>query len=523
MMGRITGFSIVLTLISLLGWADGDAVRVTGGLIQGTPDGDVRVYSGIPYAAPPVGDLRWRPPQPVDSWDGVRQAAEFSPDCIQAAYSEDSFYFRPPRPKSEECLCLNIWTAASQGDERPVMVWIHGGALTRGSGAIATYNGANLARKGVVLVTINYRLGPLGYLAHPALSAESPEGASGNYGVLDQVAALRWVQENIEQFGGDPDRVTIFGESAGSWSVCALQATPLSEGLFHRAIGESGGVFGATPDLKEDRYGEKSSEAVGAAFAEALGADSLEAMRAVPAERIIEVFSSGSGRRFRTRGTVDGWVFPEEIRTIFAKGRQHDVPVIVGSNANEMSSLTPRAFVPKSQEDLRKRVDEQYGDLGKDFYAVYPVTDDASAMTAFLESARDRTFSWQMRSWARGMETVSSKAYLYFFTRVPPIEDSDYYGAFHAAEIAYAFDNLHTSSRPSTKVDRALAEAMSSYWVNFAATGDPNGVGLPEWAPYNVESEPYLELGDSIEQEHHLLKKENDFTQRAMDAKYGLP
>ncbi len=522
-MRNVITCSLVLIFLPLTAWSNGDTIQVTGGLIKGAADDGVRVYKGIPYAAPPVGDLRWRPPQPVEAWDGVRDASEFSADCMQAPYDESSFYYRPARPISEDCLCLNVWTASEQQEKLPVMVWIHGGALTRGSGAIATYNGVSLTRKGVVLVTINYRLGPFGYLAHPELSAESDKGASGNSGVLDQVAALRWVQENIEQFGGDPDRVTIFGESAGSMSVCALMATPLSKGLFHRAIGESGGFFSATPDLHDEKFGQKSAQAVGLAFGEALGAKTLAEMRNVSAESVVESFSKGAGQQFRTRPCVDGWVYPEEIRTIYAKGQQHDVPVIVGSNANEMTSLTPPAFVPKTAEALRSRVEGQYGDLADEFYEIYPVTDDESAVKAYLDSGRDRTFSWAMRTWARATANVSSNAYLYQFTRVPPIPNSDYYGAFHAAEIAYAFDNLATSDRPHTKADRQLAETMSSYWVNFAATGDPNGDGLPGWPAYESDTEPYMDLGDAIRAGHHLLQRENDFIQKVMDAQYGAP
>jgi len=518
---------VAIVLTAVCSMADADPVRVTGGLIEGGTDGEARVYRGIPFAAPPVDELRWQPPQPVIAWDGVKQTTEFCADCAQLSYPEGSFYSRPARPTSEDCLALNVWTEAKSGDKRPVMVWIHGGALTRGSGAISTYNGAALAKKGVVLVTVNYRLGPFGYLAHPELTTESPRGASGNYGVLDQVAALEWVQENIATFGGNPDRVTIFGESAGSWSVCALVATPLSKGLFHGAIGQSGGIFGHTPDLKQERFGEKSAEQVGVEFAEALGADALSEMRARSADQVIETFAT-TGRGFRTRGTVDGWVFPEEIRTLYAKGLQMDVPVIVGSNANEMSSLTPRAALPKSADAYRTQVEAQYGALSDEFFKVYPVTDDASAVRAALASGRDQVFSWQMRSWARATATVSSDAYLYYFTRVPPIPDSEYYGAFHAAEIAYAFANLHLSDRPYTEMDHRLSEQVSSYWTNFAATGNPNGRDgagneLVLWAPYSEVEEAYIELGATVQGGQKLLKKENDFIGRTVEARYGAP
>src|SRR5215470_6504541 len=245
-----------------------DTVRVEGGLISGSVVDGVRSYKGIPFAAPPVGELRWKAPQPVAAWEGVRECNDFGPDCPQAPYPQSSIYYSAPRKQSEDCLYLNVWTAAKAGEKRPVMVWIHGGALTRGSGATRAYDGTALAKKGVVLVTINYRLGPFGYLAHPELTAESSNHSSGNYGALDQIAALKWVQKNIAAFGGDPGRVTIFGESAGSWSVNVLVASPLARGLFHRAIGESGAQFARNARLGEAEKG-------GVALAAAVGADSI--------------------------------------------------------------------------------------------------------------------------------------------------------------------------------------------------------------------------------------------------------
>src|SRR5262249_29454974 len=284
-----------------------DTVRVDGGLISGSVVDGVRSYKGIPFAAPPVGELRWKVPQPVAAWEGVRECNDFGSDCPQAPYPQSSVYYSAPRKQSEDCLCLNVWTAAKAGEKRPVMVWIHGGALTRGSGATRAYDGTALAKKGVVLVTVNYRLGPLGYLAHSELTAESPNHSSGNYGVLDQVAALKWVQKNIAAFGGDPSRVTIFGESAGSWSVNVLVGTPVAKGLFHRAIGESGGQFGPMMYLKEDHDKLLSAEKVGAAFAKAAGADSIKALRALPADKIIDVFNNDTeGKKFRTAPNVDG-------------------------------------------------------------------------------------------------------------------------------------------------------------------------------------------------------------------------
>ncbi|HMB27662.1 MAG TPA: carboxylesterase family protein, partial [Blastocatellia bacterium] len=421
-----------------------DTVRVEGGLISGSVVDGVRSYKGIPFAAPPVGELRWKAPQPVAAWEGVRECNDFGPDCPQAPYPQSSLYYSAPRKHSEDCLYLNVWTAARAGEKRPVMVWIHGGALTRGSGATPTYDGTALAKKGVVLVTVNYRLGPLGYLAHPELTAESPNRSSGNYGALDQVAALKWVQKNIAAFGGDPGRVTIFGESAGSWSVNVLVASPLARGLFHRAIGQSGGTFGPMAYLKEDREGRASAEKMGEAFAKAAGADSIKALRAQPAEKIVEVFNNDpEGKKFRTQPNVDGWALPDEIRNIFAQGNQNDAPVIVGSNANEMTTLTVPAAVPKTTEDYRKRVETQYGAAVKEFDAVYPVNSEADIAAAYLGGLRDVTFTLPMRTWARMTATGRSKAYLYFFSHVPPNPNSKYLGAYHAGEIVYVFNNLN--------------------------------------------------------------------------------
>ncbi len=479
-------------------------VRTEGGSISGTAANGVRIFKGIPYAASPVGDLRWRPPQPAAAWSGVRAADAFGPDCPQTPYPPGSIYAAPPKPQSEDCLYLNVWTAANAGDRRPVMVWIHGGALTRGSGATPTYDGSALTKKGVVVVTINYRLGPLGYLAHPALTAESPHHASGNYGVLDQIAALTWVQRNIAAFGGDPASVTIFGESAGSWSVNTLVASPLAKGLFVRAIGESGARFTYGAFLSDDRNGVTSADKAGVAFAKTAGVDSLAALRAVPADKLVAIAG------FRTQETVDGWVFPDEVRTIFARKTHNNVAIIAGSNANEMTTLTVPASWPKTLEEYRTRVAAQYGDMVKDFDAVYPVTSDADVRDSWLGSQRDALFTLNMRTWARLTVAGGSKAYLYQFTHVTP-NPNPQLGAYHASEIAYVFNN----ARPAwMDVDRRLADQMSSYWVNFATTGDPNGKGLPAWTAYDLNAEPYMDLGDTPQVRTHLLKAQLDFLER---------
>ncbi len=516
---------LIAALAAAAACANDEPVKTDSGLVSGTrvgSDGQVRLYKGIPFAAPPTGKLRWQPPQPPAAWDGVRECTEFSPVCPQAPYPEGSVYARAPQPQSEDCLYLNLWTAAGRRDEkRPVMVWIHGGALTRGSGSIGAYDGQSLARKGVVLVTINYRLGPFGYLSHPALSAESPHGSSGNYGVLDQIAALEWVKRNIGAFGGDPARVTIFGESAGSWSVCALLATPLSNGLFHRAIGQSGARFGPMPYLDQDRHGLDAAEKRGPRLAEILGCDQapdpLAAMREKTADEILAAAAKVPGR---TAACVDGWVFPDEIAGIYAAGRQAAVPVLLGSNADEGTSLVGH-LVPQSVDEFRAAAKRKYGELADRFFEVYPVASDSDVRDAFLHSTRDEWFTWQMRTWARLTHKAGGKAYLYYFTRVPPRPDRQKLGAYHAAEILYAFDNLNKSPWMLEPSDTRLSAAMSDCWTRFAATGDPRGGEISTWEAYTPDAQPYLEFGDVIRPGRQLLKAQCDFFDRHMATQRG--
>ncbi len=500
-------------------------IQVDGGLISGSPvgsDGQIRAYKGIPYAAPPVGDLRWKPPQPAKGWDGVRETHQFSPVCPQPIpggpmiLPVNVIEGTRVEEQSEDCLYLNVWTgAASSNERRPVMLWIHGGGLITGSGSRSMEDGAALALKGAVLVTINYRLGPLGYLAHPELTAESEHNSSGNYGLLDQIAALQWVQRNIASFGGDPNRVTIFGVSAGSWSVSHLVATPLAKALFHQAIGESGGgAFRPMAHLKEDRLGVGPAEAIGIRFAAALEADqgssALEVMRGKTAQEIIDT-SYGSGRPFILHANVDGWVFSDQVYEIFARGEQNDVPVIVGSNADDgTASLRPgQTFSQQAYQDRARR---KYEHLSDEFFALYPVGSDEEAREAFLGEIRGEGFTWGMRTWARMMKTVSSEAYLYFFSRVPHRPEREALGSYHIAEVPYAFNNLDAMDWRLEDTDVQLSRMMSDYWLNFASTGDPNGEGLPLWAPYRLEEDPYMHFGDTVEPgSDGFLTREVDF------------
>lgn len=478
--------------------------RTTTGYLMGfvsEEDPEVHVFLGIPYAEPPVDDRRFRPPQPLPFADAPYDALVEPPSCMQAPYAEGSFYASPLGEVSEDCLYLSIWTAAeSENDRLPVMVWIHGGALTRGSASLPMYDGTSLARKGVVLVTINYRLGPFGYLAHPALSAESEDGVSGNYGVLDQIHALRWLRENVALFGGDPNRVTIFGESAGSWSVNVLQASPLARGLFHRAIGQSGGSFNGLPALRSSEDG--SAESAGEAFAKRLeieGDGSAARLRELDAATILSEASKQGA--FATRPNVDGWVLPKQPVEIYRAGEQADVPVLVGSNRDEATSLMGR-MLPSTKSAVDFVVKSQFSDVADEFHEAYPVANDDEARRAFIDAFSDRIFGWQMKTWAQLSKTVPSPAYLYFFSHSPPHPEKDFYGAYHAAEIAYAFDNLDKLDYEFAEADHELAAAMSDYWVAFAATGDPNPLGnsdLPAWPKFEQDSARHLEFGATIE------------------------
>ena len=520
-----TGLAVVFLFLAgagsapVRGQAAAAVVSVEGGKLAGAPSplGDeVMVYRGVPFAAPPVGDLRWRPPQPAPGWDGVRDATEAGPACMQRAIPGEAGRFYDPGVDrmSEDCLYLNVWTAAGPEDRAPVLVWIYGGGLRIGNGADVTYDGTRLAQRGVLLVTINYRLGAFGYLAHPLLSAESEHAASGNYGTLDQVAALGWIRRNIAAFGGDPSRVAIFGESAGSWSVNHLMATPLARGLFHAAIGESGGGFGSRGRAKP----KEEIEAAGERLVEALFGDgvtpSLEAMRAASADEVQAVAPD----LVLSTANVDGWVFPDTVYNIFAAGEQHDVPVIVGSNADEMSILGGAAGA-ETLEQHRESIRNEYGEHADAFFETFPAETDEEAQQARMASGTDATFGWEMRTWARMMETVSSPAYLYFFSRIPPAPDADRYGAYHTAEIAYVFDNFGVSphlyaNRDYTDTDRRLSDILASYWVNMAATGNPNSEGLPQWPAYDPEDDAALHIGDTIAVEQGIRKDRLDFFDR---------
>jgi para-nitrobenzyl esterase len=470
--------------------APADPIRVEQGLVAGTAGrlAAVRVYRGIPYAAAPSGDLRWNPPQPAAAWSGVRRAMEPGNACPQPPFPTNGIYGPTPPPIGEDCLNLNIWTPAKTADERlPVMVWIHGGGFVHGTGAAIGYDGETLASHGVVVVTINYRLGVFGLLALPELAAESPHHSAGNYGLLDQIAALEWVQRNIAAFGGDPARVTIFGQSAGAESVNVLMASPLAAGLFSRAIAESGGSFGPMRPLAE---GEK----VGQALAARIGATEnvLKTLRAKPADELVKVTTDDD-----IDTVVDGWVLPQSVYAVFAEGKQNDVPIIVGSNANE-GSIFPPPGGTISPADFTAQARKRYGPFSDDFLRIYPPgTSDAEATASYFAALRDGEIAWDMRIWARiATKTGHHRAYRYFFSRVPPGR-GERLGAFHGSELAYVFGNFPFRINYQD-LDRQLAESMEAYWTNFARGGDPNGAGLTAWPIYNPEKDNVLNFGDAV-------------------------
>lgn len=506
----------------------GAEVAVSGGTVHGQVAEDgLKSWHGIPFAAPPVGELRWAPPAPVIPWQGVRDATAAGPACMQPQGQGGSFYGSSGFEMDEDCLFLNVWTRAEHaGDQLPVMVWVHGGGLVTGSGS--NYGGELLTSKGVVLVTINYRLGRFGFLAHPELTGESARGVSGNQGLRDQLAALHWVQDNIEAFGGDPGQVTIFGESAGSLSMSLLQASPLAKDLIHGVIGQSGGAFQPMWFRATETAYAPSAEAAGEEFVAALAGDGeagdLAAARAVPQEQVLEVFQSNPQfGNYDSLAIVDGEVIPDEVATIFAEGRQLDVPVLIGSNADEgttfLEFFTPQFGPGKAGFDGYAAV--TLPEVVDAVPAVYPASDDLQAEAAWANMFSDVLFAYPMRVWARSMEAVESNAYLYFFTWAPPVENSEKYGAFHAGELGYIFGDLTLFGAKPQAEDEALSELMSSIWAQFAKTGNPNGSGLPAWQAYSADLENYMELGVNIGMHANLRMAQMNLVESAWQLRRG--
>jgi para-nitrobenzyl esterase len=492
-----------------------DVIQIDSGPISGKAEDGGRVFLGIPYAAPPVGELRWKPPQAVSSWTQVKNVTAFSPACPQPKQQDDGKF-------SEDCLYLNVWTTAKKPDERlPVMVWIHGGAFNFGSASQPEYNGKNLARQGVVVVTINYRIGPLGFLVHPLLSKESAHNASGNYGLLDQIAALKWVQKNIAAFGGNPDRVTIFGQSAGSRSVSLLMISPLSTGLFHRAIAQSGGPIIGSEYLSPAFNGNMANVSkMGQKLTARLGCDKapdvLAAMRARSAQEWVAAADCKTDlfddEALFFAPVFDGWVLPKNPLAAYSGGQQHDVPIIVGSTLNEGTLYLADEkdlSVEKYKSFLKSRFADQSGKAFEMFPA-YKAEDVAPAIDSIVTVAAN---AHPARLVAQSMERRKSRAYLYQFTRLPDTAMTRKLKVHHGVELAYVFGNMNrTDGYDDT--DIRLSNKMMDYWVNFAKTGNPNGKGLAHWPAYKSKSDLNLEFSDTIRPNKHLYKKECDFIDR---------
>jgi para-nitrobenzyl esterase len=466
--------------------ADPKPIRTASGLVAGVPGrhAALTVFKGLPFAAPPIGPLRWRAPTPPPSWQGVRKADAFSANCIQTIVTEKkpwTYEFMAHGEVSEDCLYLNVWTpAVSTSPGRPVLVYLYGGGNVEGSGSVPAYDGEGLASKGLVVVTFNYRVGVLGFFAHPDLRQESSYHASGNYGLLDQIAAVRWVHDNIAAFGGDPDRVTIAGQSAGASAVHSLTASPLAKGLFHRAIADSGAGLGGTRTMTDQ-------EADGVRFADAKKARTIADLRAMSWQDVVVPVQ---GVRFAP--LPDGYALPSTVREVFAAGHQNDVPTLTGVNADEGGAVPqPATTLDGFQRDATQR----YGDKAAEFLVLYPAATDEDAKRAQNDSARDRARA-TLYVWAEERaKTARTKVFTYFWTHVLPGPDAGQYGAFHTSEVPYVLNTLSMSERPFTPKDHQIADTLSSYWVNFATSGEPNGTGLPRWPAVTADKAQTMEVG----------------------------
>jgi para-nitrobenzyl esterase len=484
-MKKLGALGILIILGSCLSFA-APKVKTDAGEVEGktTADGKVQEFLGIPFAAPPVGDLRWKEPQPVKPWKGVRQTTEFGARCMQTNIFPD-MVFRDSGP-SEDCLYLNVWTPdASKKAKLPVMVWIFGGGFVAGATSEPRQDGQFLAHKGVVIVSMNYRLGIFGFFSHPELTKESPHYASGNYGLLDQTAALLWVKKNIANFGGDPSNITIFGESAGSFSVSAQMASPLSKNLIAQAIGESGAFFGRTLRAKP----LDQSEQAGVEFAKSIGADSLAKLRAIPAQQLLEDASKPQGG-FRFGPNIDGYFFPSTALDIYSKGEQAHVPLLAGWNHDE--GTWPQFFGKDAptKENFIAKVKEEFGDHADDILKAFPHDTDEQVKQSAAVLATANFISYGTWKWIElQSQTDDLPVYRYEFDQAPPAAPDakePWAGkfAYHSAEIEYVFGTLASKKLPFTPEDFKLSELMQTYWTNFAKTGSPNGNGVPPWPQY---------------------------------------
>jgi para-nitrobenzyl esterase len=474
---------------------EGPIVKAPTGAVQGEAEGDLNVFKGIPYAVPPVGALRWKAPEPAPHWNEVRHATAYGPSCITPTPGpQKSVYSGDPVPESEDCLTLNIW-APRNAKNAPVFYWIYGGALWSGTSRDPMYDGAALAKRGVIVVSINYRLGVLGWLAHPALSAENPEGISGNYGLLDQIQGLKWVQQNIAAFGGDPKNVTIAGESAGGLSVMYLMVSPEARGLFAKAIAESAYMI-SMADLKAPNHGMPSGEQVGQLLQAAVKAPDLAALRAIDPHKLTDAAAMAG---FGPFGVVDGKVLPEQMVTAFDKGDQAHVPVLAGFNQGEIRSLRVLAPPPPATAaEYEQTIRAKYGDLADAFLKQYPSSDMAESV---LETSRDALYSWTAQRLVRKQTALGIPSYLYEWDHGYPAMDQAKLHAFHASELPYVFGNMDATPAlwpkiPATAGEKALSSAMTDYWASFAKSGAPKAADAPDWPAFGT-TKAYLHVTDT--------------------------
>jgi para-nitrobenzyl esterase len=498
---------LILLCFSIIAKAQNPIVQTSHGKIQGTANVEktVQIFKGIPFAAPPVGDLRWKTPQPVQNWKGIKQCTTFSASPIQNKpqpfYCWSEEFIAQPEPLSEDCLYLNVWTTAkSKSAKQPVFVWIYGGGLSSGSANCAIYDGEEMAKKGVIFVSINYRVGVLGFMAHPELSKESGNNSSGNYGILDQIAALKWVQKNIAAFGGDPNNVTIAGQSAGAFSVTALIASPLAKGLFHKAIPQSGGLL-ANRLLSQNL---EKAEAVGLNFMKKANTNSITELRKKTAQELQILSNKQDAGRFGV--TLDGYILPVNLMEHFKKGLHNQTPILTGWVTGDGSFLGDSKT---TVEAYKKEAQTKYGDKADAYLSVFPASTD-DEVKAVKQKITLLGFAGLPSHLLAGFNTKPS--YLYQFGHVPPDKPNfPNYGAFHTSEVPYTLHTLHTWKRPWQALDKDLENTMSSYWVNFAKTGNPNGQSLPEWNSYNKQSGEIMVVGDKLESKPAFMKKEFDF------------
>jgi para-nitrobenzyl esterase len=482
--------------------ARGPVVRAPVGAVEGDTQGLVHSFKGLPYALPPTGAARWKPPVEMPAWSGVRDATKFGPACVQPKPRAASIYANEPAAMSEDCLSLNVW-ATKGASKAPVLVWIHGGSLTGGSGSEALYDGTKLAARGVIVVSINYRLGVLGYLAHPQLSVESPRGISGNYGLLDQIEALRWVQRNISAFGGDPANVTIAGESAGALSVMYLMTAPSARGLFAKAIAQSAYMI-STPELKQARFGEDAAEAIGSRLATALGTQDIAALRAIDAAKLTDAAPRTGYVPF---GTIDGHVLPRQLVEVFDRGEQAPVPLIAGFNSGEIRSL--RFLIPPVPADAatyEAAIRSRYADLADRFLKLYPGTQLEESILAIT---RDAMYGWTAERLVAKQTALGQRAFLYLFDHGYPAADAAGLHGFHAAELPYVFGTADRTPPfwpkvPATGAEAALSDAMIGYWTSFARSGQPQAANHPQWQAYGSTG-TYLAFAEAPQPATNLL------------------